>query len=181
MPPGEYQQSYEPPYGQQYHDNGGPRGQEYGPQVMKQAGQVSQLSSTQGVCLASARPVEALTPMTAGNGKKKALLVRYMFILIEVLMISRLESTTSALQTSSKAVSTTPSTGRASSAVRALSHSLPSFELIGEERFGYDPTEIVLLTDNTNDERSFPTRANIIRAMQWLMDGAQRDESLFFH
>jgi hypothetical protein len=49
------------------------------------------------------------------------------------------------------------------------------------ERFGYDPSDIVVLTDDTQDPRALPTRENIIRAMQWLVDDAQRDDSLFFH
>jgi hypothetical protein len=40
---------------------------------------------------------------------------------------------------------------------------------------------MVLLTDDTKDARSMPTRANILRAMQWLTNGAQRDDSLFLH
>jgi hypothetical protein len=49
------------------------------------------------------------------------------------------------------------------------------------ERFGYDPADIVVLTDDTRDPRKLPTRENIIGAMQWLVQGAQRDDALFLH
>jgi hypothetical protein len=42
MPSAEYQQGYEPPYGQQYQRDDGSMGQTYGPQVVDQAGTVSQ-------------------------------------------------------------------------------------------------------------------------------------------
>ncbi|WWC69796.1 metacaspase-1 [Kwoniella pini CBS 10737] len=49
------------------------------------------------------------------------------------------------------------------------------------ERFGYRPADIVMLTDDVNDPRTLPTRDNIIRGMQWLVEGAQKDDALFFH
>ncbi|ORY32109.1 metacaspase [Naematelia encephala] len=49
------------------------------------------------------------------------------------------------------------------------------------ERFGYNPSDVIVLTDDTNDERAEPTRENIIRAMNWLVDGAQKNDSLFLH
>lgn len=49
------------------------------------------------------------------------------------------------------------------------------------ERFGYNPADIVVLTDDTRDPRKLPTRENIIGAMQWLVQGAQRDDALFLH
>lgn len=49
------------------------------------------------------------------------------------------------------------------------------------ERFNYNPTDIVILTDDTSDPRKLPTRNNIVRAMEWLVQGAQRDDALFFH
>ncbi|GJN88093.1 hypothetical protein Rhopal_001049-T1 [Rhodotorula paludigena] len=50
------------------------------------------------------------------------------------------------------------------------------------ERYGYREEDIVMLMD-TPDARgmSLPTRDNIIRAMQWLVQGAQPNDSLFFH
>lgn len=49
------------------------------------------------------------------------------------------------------------------------------------ERYGYQLDDIVMLTDDNNDARTMPTRDNIIKAMKWLVDGAQRDDALFFH
>ncbi|GFZ46467.1 LOW QUALITY PROTEIN: cysteine endopeptidase [Saitozyma sp. JCM 24511] len=49
------------------------------------------------------------------------------------------------------------------------------------ERFGYDTSDIVSLTDDAQDPRQIPTRENIMRAMQWLVSGAQKDDALFFH
>ncbi|WVN88956.1 uncharacterized protein L203_104171 [Cryptococcus depauperatus CBS 7841] len=47
--------------------------------------------------------------------------------------------------------------------------------------YGYRPENIVILTDDMNDPRTMPTRDNIIRAMKWLVSGAERDDALFFH
>ncbi|KAL7422080.1 Ca(2+)-dependent cysteine protease [Cryptotrichosporon argae] len=49
------------------------------------------------------------------------------------------------------------------------------------ERFGYDPSDIVILTDDAEDDRQYPSRENMLRAMQWLVDGAEQDDALFFH
>ncbi|KAH9037910.1 metacaspase-1 [Lactarius pseudohatsudake] len=49
------------------------------------------------------------------------------------------------------------------------------------ERFGYKREDIVVLTDDQQDPRSIPTKINIIKAMQWLVGGAQPNDSLFFH
>ncbi|RDX49463.1 hypothetical protein OH76DRAFT_1483123 [Lentinus brumalis] len=48
-------------------------------------------------------------------------------------------------------------------------------------RHGYKSEDIVLLTDDTTDPRSRPTRANILDAMHWLVKSAQPNDSLFFH
>lgn len=49
------------------------------------------------------------------------------------------------------------------------------------DRFGYQQEDIVLLTDDASNPRQIPTRENMIAAMQWLVDGAQPNDSLFFH
>jgi len=49
------------------------------------------------------------------------------------------------------------------------------------ERFGYKPEDMVILTDDSRDPRTMPTKANIIKGMQWLVDGAHRDDALFLH
>ncbi|KDR69952.1 hypothetical protein GALMADRAFT_214755 [Galerina marginata CBS 339.88] len=46
---------------------------------------------------------------------------------------------------------------------------------------GYDPKEILLLTDDAKDGRNLPTRDNIIEAMRWLVRHAKTNDSLFFH
>jgi len=40
---------------------------------------------------------------------------------------------------------------------------------------------MVILTDDSPNPMSQPTRANMIRAMQWLVHNAQPNDSLFFH
>jgi uncharacterized caspase-like protein len=46
-------------------------------------------------------------------------------------------------------------------------------------RFAYD--DMVILTDDQANPASQPTRANITRAMRWLVNGASPHDSLFFH
>jgi hypothetical protein len=48
-------------------------------------------------------------------------------------------------------------------------------------RFGYKADDIVMLTDDARNPRQMPTKDNIIHAMQWLVRGAQPNDSLFFH
>ncbi|PFH53021.1 hypothetical protein AMATHDRAFT_55944 [Amanita thiersii Skay4041] len=48
-------------------------------------------------------------------------------------------------------------------------------------KFGYKTQDIVMLTDDAPNPVQKPTKANIIRAMQWLVQGASPDDSLFFH
>lgn len=48
-------------------------------------------------------------------------------------------------------------------------------------RYGYRADDIVMLTDDQQDTVRLPLRANIIRAMQWLVKDAQPNDSLFFH
>ncbi|ORY34251.1 caspase domain-domain-containing protein [Naematelia encephala] len=49
------------------------------------------------------------------------------------------------------------------------------------ERYGYNPDDIVMLTDDARNARQIPTRANMIQAMHWLVQGAQPNDALFFH
>lgn len=49
------------------------------------------------------------------------------------------------------------------------------------QHFGYQKDDMVILTDDQRDPRGIPTRANIIRAMQWLVMDARQNDSLFFH
>ena len=49
------------------------------------------------------------------------------------------------------------------------------------QRFNYAREDMVLLTDDQQNPMSQPTRANIIRAMRWLVKDARPNDSLFFH
>ncbi|KAH9939502.1 putative metacaspase [Amylocystis lapponica] len=49
------------------------------------------------------------------------------------------------------------------------------------EQFGYKSDDMVILTDDSPNPRSVPTKENMIIAMQWLVRGAQPNDSLFFH
>ena len=49
-------------------------------------------------------------------------------------------------------------------------------------RHGYKAEDMVILTDdNDRNSRAFPTRRNIIDAMNWLVAGSKENDSLFFH
>ncbi|KAJ7447779.1 caspase domain-containing protein [Mycena galericulata] len=45
----------------------------------------------------------------------------------------------------------------------------------------YHPEDIVVLTDDSPHARGQPTRANMLDAMRWLVQGAQPHDALFFH
>ncbi len=49
------------------------------------------------------------------------------------------------------------------------------------ERYGYKREDMVILTDDQPNPVMHPTRENIIRAMQWLVTGAQPNDALFLH
>ncbi|WVQ62454.1 metacaspase-1 [Kwoniella botswanensis] len=49
------------------------------------------------------------------------------------------------------------------------------------ERYNYKAEDIVMLTDDARNSRQIPTRNNIIQACQWLVQGAQPNDALFFH
>lgn len=49
------------------------------------------------------------------------------------------------------------------------------------ERFGYKSEDMVILTDDQRNPMSIPTKANMLRAMQWLVSDARPNDSLFFH
>lgn len=49
------------------------------------------------------------------------------------------------------------------------------------DRFGYKAEDIVMLTDDQRELVKVPTRANMIRAMQWLVSDARPNDSLVFH
>lgn len=49
------------------------------------------------------------------------------------------------------------------------------------ESFGYAREDMVLLTDDQQNPMSQPNKANILRAMHWLVKDARPNDSLFFH
>lgn len=49
------------------------------------------------------------------------------------------------------------------------------------ERYNYKWEDMVILTDDQRDPRKIPTKANMIKAMQWLVKDAQPNDSLFLH
>jgi hypothetical protein len=49
------------------------------------------------------------------------------------------------------------------------------------DRLGFRARDIIRLTDEARDPRNMPTRANILGAMRWLVRGARKHDSLFFH
>ncbi|CAJ2501303.1 Uu.00g041560.m01.CDS01 [Anthostomella pinea] len=49
------------------------------------------------------------------------------------------------------------------------------------ERYGYKREDMIILTDDQRDPIMQPTKANIIRAMEWLVSGARPNDSLFLH
>lgn len=48
-------------------------------------------------------------------------------------------------------------------------------------RYGYRPEDIVMLSDDQRNMASIPTKANMLRAMHWLVKDARPNDSLFFH
>jgi hypothetical protein len=53
--------------------------------------------------------------------------------------------------------------------------------LVSADRLGFRSRDIIQLTDEAHDTRHLPTRQNIISALRWLVRGAHKHDSLFFH
>lgn len=49
------------------------------------------------------------------------------------------------------------------------------------ESYGYRREDMVILTDDQMNPMSIPTRANMLRAMHWLVQDAQPHDALFIH
>lgn len=49
------------------------------------------------------------------------------------------------------------------------------------ERYGYKREDMVILTDDQSNPVMQPTKANIVRAMGWLVSNAQPNDALFLH
>jgi len=54
-------------------------------------------------------------------------------------------------------------------------------DLVSADRLGFRSRDILRLTDEAHDPRNLPTRQNIIGAVRWLVRGAHKHDSLFFH
>ncbi|ORY96418.1 caspase domain-domain-containing protein [Syncephalastrum racemosum] len=57
-------------------------------------------------------------------------------------------------------------------------HNIKNFIM---ELYGFKEEDMVILTDDQSEPQFIPTRANIISAMQWLVNDAQENDSFFFH
>jgi hypothetical protein len=49
------------------------------------------------------------------------------------------------------------------------------------QRYNFAWDDMVILTDDQQNPAAHPTRANILRAMQWLVADARPNDNLFFH
>ncbi|KAI9275974.1 caspase domain-containing protein [Sporodiniella umbellata] len=47
--------------------------------------------------------------------------------------------------------------------------------------YNFRQDDMVILTDDQQNPQSIPTKQNMIRAMQWLVNGARPNDSFFFH
>lgn len=54
-------------------------------------------------------------------------------------------------------------------------------EFLMRHGFQNTPTNMVCLVDNTRDPNFLPTKANILKGIQWLVAGAGAGDTLFFH
>lgn len=57
----------------------------------------------------------------------------------------------------------------------------PTYAPRSTESWNFKSENIIVLTDDTQDPRRLPTRANILGAMKWLVKDAKAHDSLFFH
>ena len=49
------------------------------------------------------------------------------------------------------------------------------------QRYTFSFSDMVVLTDDSPDPRSQPTKDNLLRAMKWLVSDVRPHDSLFFH
>jgi len=56
-----------------------------------------------------------------------------------------------------------------------------NISLFMNQQYGYAYDDMVILTDDQTSQLGQPTRDNIIRAMNWLVEDARPHDSLFFH
>lgn len=48
-------------------------------------------------------------------------------------------------------------------------------------KYGYTDGDIMLLTEDQNDEEKMPTKANIQKGFKWMLDGMKAGDQIFFH
>ncbi|KAJ6112230.1 hypothetical protein N7523_008291 [Penicillium sp. IBT 18751x] len=66
-------------------------------------------------------------------------------------------------------------------ALRGCINDVTNMSSFLHDQYGYRREDMVILTDDQRNPMSIPTKANIIRAMHWLVKDAQPDDSLFIH
>lgn len=65
--------------------------------------------------------------------------------------------------------------------LRGCINDVTNMSIFLHDKFGYRRGDMVILTDDQPNPMSLPTKANILRAMQWLVRDAMPDDSLFLH
>ncbi|KAJ5299976.1 Peptidase C14 caspase catalytic [Penicillium atrosanguineum] len=66
-------------------------------------------------------------------------------------------------------------------ALRGCINDVTNMSSFLHDKFGYRREDMVILTDDQRNPLSIPTKANIMRAMHWLVKDAQPHDSLFIH
>ncbi|KAF7594918.1 Ca(2+)-dependent cysteine protease [Aspergillus hancockii] len=66
-------------------------------------------------------------------------------------------------------------------ALRGCINDVTNMSTCLHDKWGYRREDMVILTDDQQNPMSVPTKANILRAMQWLVKDAQPNDSLFIH
>ena len=66
-------------------------------------------------------------------------------------------------------------------ALRGCINDVKNMSTYLNQNFGYAREDMVILTDDQQNEMSQPKKRNILRAMHWLVKDAQPNDSLFFH
>jgi hypothetical protein len=68
-----------------------------------------------------------------------------------------------------------------SNQLRGCINDVTQMSIFLNEVYGYRREDMVILTDDQQHPMSQPTKANIIRAMHWLVKDAMPNDSLFIH
>ena len=65
--------------------------------------------------------------------------------------------------------------------LRGCTKDVKNMSMYLNQNFGYAQEDMVILTDDQQNHISQPTKANILRAMHWLVKDARPNDSLYFH